>query len=103
MKKVVLEKFKQNTDCLEELLNTNNMELIEDTTGWHDNIWGECSCTECKEKEHKNLLGKILMEIREENNIKWNDKQLKKYYNDFMDKLIETAKTQATNAANTVN
>lgn len=66
MKKVVLEKFKQNTDCLEELLNTNNMELIEDTTGWHDNIWGECSCAECKEKEHKNLLGKILMEIRDE-------------------------------------
>lgn len=49
------------------------------------------------------LYYKSLMEIREENNIKWNDKQLKKYYNDFMDKLIETAKTQATNAANTVN
>ena len=64
MKKVVMEKFKQNQDCLEELLNTQSMELIEDTTGWHDNIWGECTCEECKNKEHKNYLGKILMEVR---------------------------------------
>ena len=28
MKKVVMEKFKQNKDCLEELLNTGSMELI---------------------------------------------------------------------------
>lgn len=60
------EKFKQNQDCLEELLNTQSMELIEDTTGWHDNIWGECTCDDCKTSEHKNLLGKILMEVREE-------------------------------------
>lgn len=66
MKKVVLEKFKQNFECLKELLDTGNMELIEDTTGWHDNIWGACSCEECKSKEHKNYLGKILMEVREE-------------------------------------
>lgn len=66
MKKVVIEKFKQNKDCLEELLSTNSMELIEDTTGWHDNIWGECTCDDCKSLEHQNLLGKILMEVREE-------------------------------------
>ena len=66
MKKVLIEKFKQNQDCLEELLNTQSMELIEDTTGWHDNIWGECTCDDCKTSEHKNLLGKILMEVREE-------------------------------------
>ena len=66
MKKVVMEKFKQNQDCLEELLNTQSMELIEDTTGWHDNICGECTCDDCKTSEHKNLLGKILMEVREE-------------------------------------
>ena len=35
-----MEKFKQNKDCLEELLNTGSMELIEDTTGWHDNTKG---------------------------------------------------------------
>lgn len=66
MKKVVVEKFKQNPECLKELLDTGDMELIEDTTGWHDNIWGECTCEECKYKEHKNLLGKILMEVRGE-------------------------------------
>lgn len=66
MKKVVVEKFKQNQDCLEELLDTGSMELIEDTTGWHDNTWGECKCDDCKNLEHKNLLGKILVEIREE-------------------------------------
>lgn len=66
MKKVVMEKFKQNKDCLEELLNTGSMELIEDTTGWHDNTWGECSCDDCKNLKHQNLLGKILMEVREE-------------------------------------
>ena len=66
MKKVVLAKFKQNEDCLKDLFATADMELIEDTTGWHDNIWGECTCEECKLKEHQNLLGKILMEVREE-------------------------------------
>ena len=71
MKKVVLEKFKQNPKCLKELLDTEDIELIEDTTGWHDNIWGECTCEECKNKEHKNYLGKILMEVRNE---------LKNYY-----------------------
>lgn len=66
MKKVVMKKFEQNSDCLIDLLNTEDMELIEDTTGWHDNIWGECTCEECKNKEHKNLLGKILMEVRQQ-------------------------------------
>lgn len=66
MKKIVLEKFKQNEDCLIELLNTGDMELIEDTTGWHDNIWGECTCDNCKSLEHQNLLGKVLMEVRDE-------------------------------------
>lgn len=48
------EKFKQNSECLKELLDTEDMELIEDTTCWHDNIWGEYTCEECKNKEHKN-------------------------------------------------
>ncbi len=66
MYKVVLHKFIQNADCLKELLETGNMELIEDTTGWHDNIWGECTCNDCRELEHQNLLGKILMDVREQ-------------------------------------
>ena len=66
MKKVVKEKFRQNKDCLEELLGTKNLELIEDSTGRHDNIWGYCTCSECRNLEHQNLLGKILMEVRDE-------------------------------------
>lgn len=66
MKKVVLQKFKQNPLCLKDLMDTKKLELIEDTTGWHDNIWGECTCDDCKTLKHQNLLGKILMEVREE-------------------------------------
>ena len=66
MKKVVLAKFAQNANCANELLNTKNKTLIEDTTGWHDNIWGECACVNCQNKEHQNLLGRILVEVRSE-------------------------------------
>lgn len=66
MKKVVLQKFKQNPTCLKELIDTENLELIEDTTGWHDNTWGKCTCDDCKTLKYQNLLGKILMEVREE-------------------------------------
>lgn len=66
MKKIVFQKFIQNPNCLKELLDIKNMELVEDTTGWHDNVWGECTCEECKLIEHQNLLGKILIEVREE-------------------------------------
>lgn len=63
---IVRNKMLSNQDCLEELLKTNRDEIIEDTTGWHDNIWGWCSCNKCKDKEHQNNLGKILMRVREE-------------------------------------
>lgn len=36
-----------------------------------------------------------LIEIREENNIKWNDSDLEKAYNDLMDKLIKQTSTQS--------
>jgi len=41
------------------------------------------------------LYYETLMDIRKENDIKWNDSKLKKAYNDFMNKLIETAQKQA--------
>ena len=48
--------------------------LLRDTTGlyleegnyWHDNFWGNCSCSGCKEIQGENQLGKILMEVRSE-------------------------------------
>lgn len=66
MKITLRNKFTQNKELKEKLLSTKDSILIEDTTSWHDNIWGDCSCVKCKNKEGRNLLGKALMEIREE-------------------------------------
>jgi len=31
---------------------------------WHDNFWGSCSCTKCQDSG-LNMLGKLLMELRQ--------------------------------------
>lgn len=58
MRKVVLEKFKENNDAKKILLLTGDEEIIEKTT--RDYYWG---CGE--DGSGKNMLGKILMETRE--------------------------------------
>lgn len=58
-------KFEQNPILKQKLLETGTAELIEGNT-WHDNCWGNCTCEKCKDIEGKNLLGNILMELREE-------------------------------------
>lgn len=58
MRAVVLAKFRQHKDLQEILLSTGDAELIEDTTS--DYYWG-CGT----DGTGKNMLGKILMEIRE--------------------------------------
>ena len=60
---LVKAKFRQNQELKEMLIATGEEELIEGTR-WHDNYWGNCSCERCKNKEGKNKLGKILMEVR---------------------------------------
>ena len=62
---VCLAKFGQNEDLKQVLLSTGNEELVENTTGWHNNIWGNCECPRCASKEGKNLLGKALMQVRD--------------------------------------
>ena len=57
-------KFTQNEN-LKKILETGDNELVENTTGWHDNIWGHCECSKCIDKPYRNLLGKALMEVRE--------------------------------------
>jgi ribA/ribD-fused uncharacterized protein len=47
------------------LLATGDAEL-EEGTWWHDNYWGNCYCEKCKNIQGKNMLGKLLMKIREE-------------------------------------
>ena len=49
----------------QKLLDTGDEELVEGNT-WHDNTWGNCSCPKCAEIEGKNILGKILMDVRQE-------------------------------------
>ena len=59
MKKILYSKFAQNPYLAYGLLATGNEELIEGNT-WGDKIWGQVN------GEGQNLLGKILMEVREE-------------------------------------
>lgn len=58
MRVAVLQKFKSNVDILNILLSTGNEEIVENTS--NDYYWG-CG----KDGSGKNMLGKILMEIRE--------------------------------------
>lgn len=58
-------KFSQNPELGKILVETGDEEIIENTTDWHDNIWGNCDCGKCINKPGKNLLGKALMEVRE--------------------------------------
>ena len=67
LKDIVRAKFsyKYNEDLKKELIETNGKQLIN--MGKHcDNILGYCICDSCKDKEHKDLYAKILMEVRDE-------------------------------------
>lgn len=59
------DKFSQNLELRDLLLSTGDALLIENTTGWHDNIWGYCSCPKCVNEVHQNLHGKVLMLVRD--------------------------------------
>lgn len=61
---VLTAKFRQNVQLLNWLMLTGEEQLLENTTGWHDNTWGDCSCPKCKNITGQNLLGKALMEVR---------------------------------------
>lgn len=46
--------------------------LLDATTGplveinrWHDNYWGDCVCSECEHIEGQNVLGLLLVAIRD--------------------------------------
>ena len=48
-----------------KLIDTKNYLLVEGCY-WHDNFWGNCTCSDCKNIEGQNHLGKILMKVRQE-------------------------------------
>ena len=47
------------------LLNTGSAPLVEGNT-WHDNTWGDCMCPRCADIQGHNILGKLLMDLREQ-------------------------------------
>jgi hypothetical protein len=49
----------------QKLIETTNQKLVEGNT-WHDNVWGDCYCDKCAHKHGRNLLGKLLMHVRQE-------------------------------------
>lgn len=65
MYEIVRAKFEQNAGLRERLLATGDAELVEGNT-WHDNHWGDCKCAKCRNIPGKNMLGKMLMRVREE-------------------------------------
>ena len=68
MREVVFLKFMSNSELANKLLKTMPYYLIEGTT-WHDNFFGICikkDCEKgCSEKKGLNVLGKVLMEVRQ--------------------------------------
>lgn len=62
MKRLLMQKFSQH-EFKKLLLSTGNKFIIEGNY-WHDNIWGDCYCEKCKNITGRNMLGKMLMEIR---------------------------------------
>ena len=60
----VFYKFFTDKFLRQKLLDTGNTTLVE-KNWWHDNYWGDCWCEKCSNIEGKNILGKILMIVRE--------------------------------------
>jgi ribA/ribD-fused uncharacterized protein len=69
MESLLRQKFDPVTETADEplaqmLLDTGDVELVEGNV-WHDNFWGNCTCSKCPEPG-ENHLGKLLMKIRSE-------------------------------------
>jgi len=64
MRDLVRLKFTQHLDLRDKLLATEDLKLIEGNY-WHDNFWGNCYCDNCSNIVGENMLGSILMELRE--------------------------------------
>lgn len=58
-----LKKKFQNTLIATKLIVTYPQRLVEGNW-WHDNYWGDCSCTKCKNISGRNMLGRLLEKVR---------------------------------------
>lgn len=69
MESLLRQKFDPSRETVDEplaqmLLDTGEQALVEGNV-WHDNFWGNCTCSKCPEPG-ENHLGKLLMQIRSE-------------------------------------
>ena len=64
MRSLLLQKFCFGSRNLYTLQQTGSAHITEGNT-WHDNFWGACTCQSCKSMEKHNMMGKLLMEIRD--------------------------------------
>lgn len=60
-------KFAAGNTLARMLMETGKEELVEGNF-WHDNEWGNCTCDRCSDRPGRNLLGKLLMQVRDELN-----------------------------------
>lgn len=63
MADLIEQKFR-DPELRRKLIATREHELVEGNT-WHDNYWGNCTCTKCAKKPGLNILGKLLMDRRD--------------------------------------
>lgn len=61
MTEIVYEKFSQNPDIKQKLINTGSA-ILEEGNSWGDTFWGKCPVG----GSGNNMLGKILMTIRKD-------------------------------------
>lgn len=69
-----LVRVKFQSPKLQELLLSTAHQTIVEGNAWHDNEWGNCTCSRCKKIDGKNWLGVILMRVREQTRLAAIDK-----------------------------
>jgi len=63
MRKLLDEKF-NDSNLQDQIANTDG-KYLEEGNNWHDNTYGNCFCERCENNKGQNMLGKMLMEIRD--------------------------------------
>lgn len=56
------QKYKQ--EFFRKALNATGSSYLEEGNFWHDNFWGNCLCSNCKDIKGQNNLGRIIMDLR---------------------------------------
>lgn len=60
---LVTQKF--SADPLRQMLLDTGDDAIIEENWWHDNLWGNCTCDKCRTIRGHNILGKIIMQVRD--------------------------------------